>query len=153
MNRWIAGAALVLGFALSGATAALAVTQEYTITVPFTLKGFAAGASGQSQLRSMGGLTMWCAVGAGDLAYSTGSGTATGAAGLGSARVALQRPDGSMVTFPLSVPVTLTADVASDARTGLATGRGPTNYVCWGKFDNGPTPINFVQGTIPGRGV
>jgi hypothetical protein len=146
MNRSTIAASLVLAFIFSGATAALAATQEYDITVPVTVKGMPSPAVGAPP---MGALTMTCAVGGTSLAYSTATGTAAGANGQGTKEVPLMNPNGTPVTFPVNVTVVLTADDGPGTAVGGAAAASPnTQYLCWGKFARGTTPLNFVQGAI-----
>jgi len=139
MKRASIAAALALAFAFAGATAAFAVTQEFTITVPLTLKSAMVGPGSAPQ-----GITISCAVGRGNLAYSTADSSATGANGLGSTHVNV--PPGP--TKPLDVKVVVTDSPPTDPGSGLPTGKGPTQYLCWGKLDKGTTPVNFISGEI-----
>jgi hypothetical protein len=138
MNRPLIAATLAFGFTLAGASAVLAATQEFTITVPVTVKGLGTGTGGAAKV----GITVSCAVGRGNLAYSTADGSATGANGLGSTHA----------TVPANasgdVKVVVTDSPPADLATGQASGKGPSQYLCWGKLDQGTTPVNFISGNI-----
>jgi hypothetical protein len=142
MQRSLIGLALALTFAIAGAGAAMAATQEFTFTVPLTLKGLTG--PGSTGVVPPGGITVSCAVGRGSLAYSTAEGSATGANGLGSTKVNLA----GLVKFPMDVKVVVTDTAPTDPQTGVATGKGASQYLCWGKLDKGTTPVNFISGDI-----
>ena len=135
MNRRSIAAIFAGAFVLAGAAAAFAATQEYDITVPVTLKG----------LKGTAGITISCAVGRGNLAYSTASGGATGATGSGSTHLSFRDATGKVLVANPQVPPVVV--VTEEAPTGIAT--SAQQYLCWGKFDgNGTTPVNFISGAI-----
>jgi hypothetical protein len=153
MNRRSIAAILAVAFVFAGAAAAFAATQEYDITVPVTVKlpKGAPGAGGETIGRSgsaaaASGITISCAVGrGGTLAYSTASGGATGATGSGSTHSQFFDSTGKLI------PVLDVVVVVAEEQGNQGTGMGSANagqYLCWGKLDNGTTPVNFISGNI-----
>jgi hypothetical protein len=136
MKRVPIAAALALAFAFAGATAAFAATQEFTITVPVTIKQ--GGVPPGTKLAT----TVSCAVGRGSLAYSTADGTATGGNGMGSTKVDV------VANVLVNVKVVVTDTAPIDPASGLPTGKGASQYLCWAKLSAGATPVNFISGDI-----
>lgn len=134
-------AILVAVFVAGLAGAAMAATQEYTITVPLTLKGVPFAAPGQKSI------TVTCAVGPASMAYSTDTGDATGSNGEGKTVVKLSAA-GSVVTQ--NVVVTVTDAQTSPGPGGPANGKAATTYLCWGKYSptSTATPVNFITGLL-----
>jgi hypothetical protein len=121
----------------AGATAiASAATQEFDIKVPVTVKALSTAQS----------LTVFCAVGGANMAYSTATGDATNSTGKGSTRVQYS-PTGPT---PMDVVVVVTDQgTTGPAGSGAGAGKGPLrNYLCWGKFEGITTPVNFISGAI-----
>ena len=146
MNRRSIAAIFAGAFVLAGAAAAFAATQEYDITVPVTVKGLKMPGGGTAGGGGTGGITISCAVGRGSLAYSTASGGATGATGSGSTHSSLIDRTGKL--NPALNVVVVVAEQAPANAGSLADATGATQYLCWGKLDNGTTPVNFISGNI-----
>jgi hypothetical protein len=154
MMRSSFACAAVVAASISLAGTALAATQEYTITVPVTIKigakslkganiGSATSGAGAGKVDLSGGLpvTVSCAVGAASIALVGGQ--ATNAAGTGS--VTTKLTGGGPAGYTGNVAVTLTAgDVSKPA----------TTYLCWTVVDptvlgtSVQTPVNFITGKI-----
>jgi len=153
MMRSSFACAAVVAVAISLAGTALAATQEYTITVPVTVKigvksvklagsALSGAAAGKADFGLSGGLpvTVSCAVGAASIALVGGQ--ATNAAGTGSVQTKLT---GGVSGFTGNVAVTLTAADST---------KPATTYLCWTAVDPSvlatgvQTPVNFVSGKI-----
>jgi len=127
-------AILIATFVAGFAVAASAATQEYTITVPLTLKGIPASPGQKS-------ITVTCAIGPSSMSYSTGTGDAVGAIGNGKTVVNLTA---QQTTMTQDVPVTVTDPGTSSG------GRSGMTYLCWGKLSPSSvaTPVNFITGPL-----
>jgi hypothetical protein len=158
-------ASLAAAFAFAAGAVASAATVEVTLTVPITLKlpagGVQAGSAGNAFEPTLGTTTgrrlkafdVACAIGGSTLAYSTATGTATGAIGQGSTATSgsvtpIYSPNGTLAPNPTAT-VILTYDSAAAVSNG-AGALGPTNYVCWVVWKSAVTgvPPFFVQGQL-----
>jgi hypothetical protein len=159
MLRTSFACAAVVAASISLAGTALAATQEYTITVPVTIKiggkslkgaNIGSQATGAGAGKDLAGglpVTVSCAVGAASIALVGGQ--ATNAAGTGSVQTKLTG-GGGPAGYTGSVAVTLTAADSS---------KPATTYLCWSTVDPsvlGPgvqTPVNFITGKIVDTGT
>jgi len=121
----------------AGATAsAYAATQEFDIKVPLSVKALSAPEA----------ITVSCAVGGANMAYSTATGDATDSTGKGSTKVTYSSLTGA--SMDVVVVVTDSGPAAGSPGAGAGAGKVQKQYLCWGKLEKSTTPVNFISGQI-----